>query len=209
MITLYITAISLGFIHTILGPDHYAPFIALSKARDWNANKTFWITFVCGLGHILSSVILGFIGISFGLAVNKLEIFEATRAGIASWFLICFGLVYFAWGLKRAFDKKHSHKPFSTKGNLTFWAIFIIFVLGPCEPLIPILIYPAAKGSIVHAIGVALAFGGATLITMLSVVMLSYKGFGKFSFAGMERFSHAIAGFIVFMCGFSVKFLGL
>ena len=79
MITLYITAISLGFIHTILGPDHYAPFIALSKARDWTANKTFWITFVCGLGHILSSVILGFIGISFGLAVNKLEIFEIFR----------------------------------------------------------------------------------------------------------------------------------
>lgn len=209
MITLYITAISLGFIHTLLGPDHYAPFIALSKARNWSAIKTFWITFSCGLGHILSSVILGFIGISFGLAINKLEIFETTRAGIASWVLICFGLVYFAWGLKHAFDKNHKRKHSSRKNNLTFWAIFIIFVLGPCEPLIPILMYPAAKGSIFHAVGVALAFGGATLITMLSVVMLSYKGFEGLSFAKIERFSHAIAGFIVFMCGFSVKFLGL
>ena len=29
---LSVTAISIGFIHTLLGPDHYLPFIVLSKA---------------------------------------------------------------------------------------------------------------------------------------------------------------------------------
>ena len=52
------TAATLGFIHTILGPDHYLPFIVLAKARKWSTIKTLVITFFCGFGHILSSVIL-------------------------------------------------------------------------------------------------------------------------------------------------------
>ena len=31
---LSLTAISLGFFHTLLGPDHYLPFIVMSKAKN-------------------------------------------------------------------------------------------------------------------------------------------------------------------------------
>ena len=55
---LSVTAITLGFVHTILGPDHYLPFIVLSEARKWSLRKTMLITFLCGLGHVLSSVVL-------------------------------------------------------------------------------------------------------------------------------------------------------
>jgi hypothetical protein len=61
---LSVTAISIGFIHTILGPDHYLPFIVLSEARKWSLRKTMLITFFCGLGHVLSSVVLGLVGIA-------------------------------------------------------------------------------------------------------------------------------------------------
>ena len=33
------TAISIGFVHTILGPDHYLPFIVLSEAKKWTLRK--------------------------------------------------------------------------------------------------------------------------------------------------------------------------
>ena len=32
ILILVITAASIGFIHTVLGPDHYIPFVATSKA---------------------------------------------------------------------------------------------------------------------------------------------------------------------------------
>jgi hypothetical protein len=60
---LVITAASLGFFHTLLGPDHYLPFIMMSWARGWSGLKTGLITFLCGLGHICSSVVLGLIGV--------------------------------------------------------------------------------------------------------------------------------------------------
>ena len=34
------TASTIGFIHTLIGPDHYLPFIVLSKARNWSTKKT-------------------------------------------------------------------------------------------------------------------------------------------------------------------------
>jgi len=227
------TAVSIGFFHTITGPDHYLPFIAMSKARQWNLAKTLFITFVCGLGHILGSVILGFVGIFLGVAVLRLENVEATRGDLAAWFLIIFGLTYAIWGWHKAIRHKshkhvhihedgeahshvhshlgtHSHVHFSKKKkNITPWVLFTIFVLGPCEPLIPILMYPAAKGSLALVVTVTMVFGLTTIATMMGVVILSYASLTQLSFGRMEKYSHAIAGVSIFLCGSAIKFLGL
>lgn len=91
------TAASLGFIHTLIGPDHYLPFIVMARARGWSRMKTIWITFFSGLGHILSSILLGLIGIALGIVITKLEWVESIRGDIAAWLLIAFGLAYTIW----------------------------------------------------------------------------------------------------------------
>lgn len=50
LVILTVTAASVGLIHTLIGPDHYLPFIVLAKARNWSVLRTGWITFLCGLG---------------------------------------------------------------------------------------------------------------------------------------------------------------
>ena len=32
------TAASIGFFHTLFGPDHYLPFIVMAKANNWSKN---------------------------------------------------------------------------------------------------------------------------------------------------------------------------
>ena len=86
------SALSLGFIHTIIGPDHYLPFIVISKARSWTTTRTLLVTFICGLGHVLSSVAIGAIGIGLGTALGSLEAIESIRGDIASYSLIIFGV---------------------------------------------------------------------------------------------------------------------
>src|SRR3989344_1331242 len=103
---LIITAASVGFLHTIFGPDHYVPFIAMAKASGGAKSKTVLITFFSGLAHVFSSVILGIFGISFGIAVAKLEYVESLRGDLAGWALIAFGLVYFVWGMRKALRKQ-------------------------------------------------------------------------------------------------------
>jgi sulfite exporter TauE/SafE len=226
------TAATIGLVHTILGPDHYIPFIALSKARNWGAAKTSLITFLCGLGHILSSIILGFAGIALGTAVFSLEAIEAFRGDIALWFLIIFGFTYCIWGIHKAMRaKKHEHVHIHENGethshthshvtdhthvhldkakSVTPWVLFIIFVFGPCEPLIPLVMYPAAEHDMGTVATVAGIFGITTITTMLAMVLAAYFGLSKLALPKLERYSHALAGGAILLCGVAVKFLGL
>jgi len=228
---LIITAASIGFVHTILGPDHYVPFIMMAWSRNWSRTRTALITFLCGLGHILSSVALGLIGVAAGLAVDKLTPVEAQRGNIAAWLLIAFGLAYATWGLRRAYRNKphtHSHPhadlqehkhlhthedehshPHNKNKGLTPWALFVIFVFGPCEPLIPVLMYPAAKGSYSGLAAVTFVFGAITISTMIGLVMLSREGIKFIPMKKLARYSHAIAGATILLCGLAIVFLGL
>ncbi|MCK4346739.1 MAG: sulfite exporter TauE/SafE family protein [Bacteroidales bacterium] len=230
---LLITAASIGFFHTLFGPDHYLPFIVMAKARKWSVVKTTWVTFLCGLGHVGSSILLGSIGVAFGIGVNKLVFIESGRGNIAAWLFIAFGLVYFIWGMRKAYRKKshkhihvhsdgtyhshdHSHEDRHLhvheqpkKKNITPWVLFVIFVLGPCEPLIPILMYPAATNNISGMILVSIVFAVVTITTMLGIVLASSFGLNYLPLGRLERFTHAIAGATILLSGIGIQFLGL
>ena len=231
LMILYFTAASIGFLHTAFGPDHYLPFVVMGRARHWSLKKTGLITIICGVGHIMSSVMLGFVGIALGIGVMKLEALESFRGNIAAWTLIGFGLAYFIWGLRKALRRKphihthahyqasHSHTHAHTvehtylhdenRKSLTPWVLFTIFVLGPCEPLIPILMYPAAKNSIAGLFVVTGIFGSVTIITMLGIVIISSLGINLVPLGRIERYAHALAGATIFASGMAIQFLGL
>ncbi len=251
------TAATLGFVHTLVGPDHYLPFIVIGRARDWKLRKTLGVAFLAGLGHILSSVLLGFVGIALGIAVAKLEGVESARGALAAWLLIGFGFAYFVWGMRRAWRGKphthphlhdhphggvpvpaHAHGPDAghehdhddehahphthelaahahphgedpKKANITPWILFTIFVFGPCEPLIPLIMYPAARHSTAGVVLVAAAFGLATIATMLVIIAAASYGAKFVKLGKLERYSHALAGLMIFVSGLAVQFLGL
>ncbi len=223
----------IGFLHVIIGPDHYLPFILLGKSNHWSMKKTIGITFVCGLGHVLSSVVIGLIGIVVGVAVANLEGVESIRGEIASWSLIAFGIVYAIWGLYHA--SKHPHHTHShhhldgsehlhdhaheeehqhlhideKKKRTTFWTLFIIFVLGPCEPMIPLVMYPAIYYDWWGILLVTLMFSSITIGTMLLIVGLGAYGSMKTDFPRLERYAHFLAGTIIAASGLLIILLGV
>jgi len=229
---LSVTAISIGFVHTILGPDHYVPFIVLSEAKKWTLKKTMFITFLCGLGHVLSSVVLGLIGIAVGISLNRLVNIESFRGSLAAWLFIAFGLVYVVISIRNLIKKrKHSHSHYHIGGEIhkhehdhhkdhshvhdtdivktTPWILFLIFVFGPCEPLIPILMYPAAKNNLSGSLVVSVLFSIVTIATMMSVVLAFKLGLSKLNLKPLEKYAHLIAGSMIFLSGVAIQFLGL
>lgn len=218
------TAASIGFFHTLLGPDHYLPFIFMAKARKWSMFKTTWITIACGVGHVGSSVLLGAVGFAASVALADLVAIEGVRGDLAAYAFVLFGLLYFIWGFRRALKNKphkhvhvhedgtiHQHKhthsgnhDHAHKTNVTPWILFTIFVLGPCEPLIPILMYPAAESSTAAMLYIASIFAVVTITTMLAVVLLATFGLNTLRFGKLERWSHALAGGIVFLSGIAI-----
>lgn len=226
------TAVTIGFVHTLIGPDHYLPFIVMGEARAWSIKKTMFITFLCGVGHVLSSVVVGLIGIAAGLSLAKLEFFESFRGNIAAWLLIAFGLVYMLISIRALYRRKshmhkhhhtngtehehehdhfsgHSHIHISDRKNMTPWILFLIFVLGPCEPLIPILMYPAAENNISGVILVSLLFSVVTIATMMSVVLAFRLGLSRINLRPLERYVNVIAGATIAVSGLAIQLLGL
>jgi len=92
---------------------------------------------------------------------------------------------------------------------MTPWVLFVIFLFGPCEALIPLLMFPAATASWGSLLLVSGTFGLVTVGTMLGVVFASLEGLQLLAFPRIERFSHVFAGGTILLCGLAIEFLGL
>ena len=230
---LALTALSIGTIHTLIGPDHYLPFIVMSRARRWSMRTTLVITALCGFAHVLGSLTLGFVAIALGWSVTGVGALEAFRGELAVWLLIGFGVAYSIWGLRMVRrNRPHSHWHSHTDGtvhdhthkhhgehahahemasadsstrSLTPWVLFTFFVLGPCEALIPLMMIPAAQGSIGSVFVVAAVFGLATILVMLACVAVGYQGLARLSIGPLERYAHTAAGISLILCGVAIQ----
>ncbi len=228
MQVLVIAAVSIAALHTLTGPDHYLPFIALSRSRGWSVGKTIGWTVICGSGHIISSVLLGLGGAALGFSLSKIGWLEGVRGGIAAWAMLLFGLFYTAWGFYRVgHNRPHKHFELETNGDMfmfqhthngttvqqerykiTPWVMFIIFILGPCEPMIPLLYFPAAQSSWWGMVLLVLVYTLVTLVTMLAMVLMGYYGISFLKTAMLERYLHPIGGLTIFICGAGMLWMG-
>lgn len=224
-ISLIFTAVTIGVVHTITGPDHYVPFVAMAHANDWSTRKSIAVTVACGLAHVMSSVVIGTVGLIVGLLVlslQRIEALEALRGETAAWMLIAFGLGYLLFGLliasgqvahrhgtcdnRQTGDLDDDSESTSSKPGWTPWLLFLVFAFGPCEALIPMLMYPAAQANWMAVLAVVLAFGAATLATMIFAVLVMQLGLRSLRLPDLHRYSHALAGGAILACGLAVKF---
>jgi sulfite exporter TauE/SafE len=180
----------------------------------------------------MGSIVLGIFGLAIGVSLDRLEWIEAARGDVAAWLLVGFGLAYAVWGLRRAWrNRPHTHAHRHADGTLhvhehrhqqshlhvheagalaiTPWALFVIFAFGPCESLIPVLMYPASRASWSSVALVATVFAIATIATMLIAVMLMRRGLAAVGIAPLTRYSHAFAGAAICLCGLGILMLGL
>ena len=232
-------AAGLGCIHTVLGPDHYVPFVMMAKAEKWSRTKTAVVTFLCGIGHVGSSVAIGAGLAAAGTAWtawsgNRWQAFNEWRGDLAAWLLIGVGVAFFVWGMVRAKrNKPHSHSHLHEDGsthshshaheanhmhvhavsnknrNITPWVLFTIFIFGPCESLVPLMLAAWAVGGLGATVLVAGAFSITTIATIMGVVGVLLVGVSRIPIGRFDRYSLAAAGVALVLCGVAIRFLGL
>jgi uncharacterized membrane protein YuzA (DUF378 family) len=227
---------AIAFVHTVLGPDHYLPFVAMGRALSWSRTRLALVTLLCGLGHILSSIVLGLAGIALGFGITRLHAWDSTRGDWAAYALAACGLVYAAWGVVHARRRRsHVHRHWHHDGTAHSHAhvhegahlhahledgrgqrwhgaaplmLFTVFLLGPCEPLVPIFMYATVVDWPTTAL-VAAVFGATTLATMLAIVLALDRGLGQIRLPALEPYGHALAGATIALCGAAMITLGL
>ncbi len=210
---LAMAAVAFGFLHTAVSPAHYLPFIALSAANGWGRFQTLKATFVCGLGHALSSTAVGAVGLALGAGVAHMNALEESREAAVNWMFLAFAVSYTLYGLRAAFSEKYGHAACAHAGHdvsahaknfgATFWMLFLLFTLGPCEILIPLIMKPAAEFDWIGVALIAFGFSASTILTMLAMVWLLLMGvriLPEKSLDGLEKYSHLAGGIILLIC---------
>ena len=188
----------------------------MAKTNGWSGPKTATYTAFCGFSHVLGTILIGSLVFLLGLAFFNIETVQSVRGDFAGWFLLLFGVIYFVWGVRWVIRKKQLKQnpedvesQASTFSRCTPFALFIFFILGPCEPLIPLMSLGTENTEVFSSILVVSAFCGTTVLTMLFCVMLFYYGISRFSFfIKLEDYMHAATGLIIFLCGTAIQFLG-
>lgn len=220
LLALMLAAATVGSLHT-LAPDHWMPFAALARARNWPAMRTARLTFFCGFGHVTVSAILGIVALFIGL--QAVHAFGSTLEANASLLLIGFGLAYMTWALWRSsrrrlmhhvdhvngvrHDHGHGHHHQHGRG-LTEWSLFLLFCADPCVAVIPMIIAASAIGW--HAVAaVIVVYEIATIATMVLLVQTAYAGARSMRMPWLDAYGDVAAGALIVILGAAVTFLGI
>src|SRR5689334_7679994 len=187
-LALMLTAGSVGAVHS-LAPDHWVPFAALARARNWTPLRTARLAALCALGHVTVSAIFGVGAVLIGR--EAVEAFGTTLASVAPLLLIAFGVVYMLWALWRATRREllhqadhldgtphthpHVHGHHHHKRGASEWGLFLLFCADPCVALIPMIVAASARGW--GSVGAVIAvYEIATMCAIVVLVQLAHAG---------------------------------
>ena len=88
MVALLLSAAGIALTHTLMGPDHYLPFVAMAVERRWRWRKLLIITLACGAAHLAGSILLAVLGIALQAELGRLVAIESVRGEMAAWLLL-------------------------------------------------------------------------------------------------------------------------
>jgi sulfite exporter TauE/SafE len=184
----------------------------------------------CGIGHILSSLVIGLICVSLGMYFMRITNIQVANGTIAAWLMTVLGTVYTIWGIRQSFKNKNqnniivntaenikqnqqedvkSNRSKTKHENSAIWFLLIIFILAPNEPLLPLILYPASTNNYFIMVLVSVVFGVMTIAAMLGMTFLGIYGVRLIHFNKFERHIHTIAGLSILLCGLAILLLKL
>jgi nickel/cobalt transporter (NicO) family protein len=231
---LLFTALTLGVVHTAVGLDHTLPFVLLGRARSWSLAHTLGVASLCGMAHVMSSVVIGLLGATVAIGLASLSWFEQVRGSWSAIGLILFGVAYSAkalWDIRFASPHRHVHihkdgtvhrhlhghgashahwssLPNPARSGVTI-TLLVVFLLGPCEALLPLMTAPSLMNNPGSSLLVGFVFGGATLTTMIVLITLGWYGLRTAWLERLEPHMHWLAGIIIALSGLGLQFGGL
>jgi cytochrome c biogenesis protein CcdA len=197
-------------IHALI-PNHWIPLIAVSKAEKWTNKETLLVTFITGVAHttstIIIGVIVGFVGIKLSESYNYI-----TRVA-APVILLLIGVIYFLIDLKSSYHHHHYHFDINDqtlknrKSKLAIiTSLSIAMFLTPCIE-IEAYYFQATTIGWSGIFIVSLVYLLITLIIMLVLVHLGLKGVNRFNSHYLEHHEKRITGIVLMLLGLLAYFV--
>jgi nickel/cobalt exporter len=197
MTSLLIGSFLISLLHAII-PNHWLPVLAIGRKQGWNLAETSRITFIAGLSHVVSTIIIGILlGLIGGELTRTIDQF-AHVVGPA--ILILMGLYF----LHQHYVHHHFHVDQNqiqkkTKPAIIFALISAMF-LSPCMEIEAYFLLAGTKGWHVLAL-IAGMYAIITLAGMLIWVRVVYNGLLKLNWHKWEHNAGIITGWVLIVTG--------
>jgi nickel/cobalt exporter len=202
MVTLITGSLVLSILHALI-PNHWLPVLAISKKENWTIGQTTSVTFISGMAHALSTVLIGVVvGL---LGVTLAEHVESFAHIIAPIVLVALGLFY----IYQHHRHKHFHlhaemKPLSKRRVIIGLAAAMFF--SPCFEIEAYFVIAGAHGWEQVAL-LALLYTVVTVAGMVVWVRLTYQGLFKLNWHSLEHNAGIITGLTLVLTGVASFFI--
>jgi putative Mn2+ efflux pump MntP len=197
MYNIIIGSLLISLLHAVI-PNHWLPVLAIGKKEGWSLAETSRITFIAGMAHVLSTIIIGLL---LGLIGKELtEHIEHFTRIIAPSVLILIGLYF----IRQHYAHHHFHVDQQqikkkTKRSIIL-ALVIAMFLSPCMEIEAFFLLAGTKSWYLLA-GIALMYSIISIAGMLIWVRIVYKGLLKFNWHKWEHNAGIITGLVLIITG--------
>lgn len=220
-LALVFTTIATAVVHTLI-PDHWLPFVLVSRVEGWTQRRTIALTAASALMHVTLSIALGLGIVAAGRgAIHAVDGLNSRLERLSGWMLVTFGLCYMAWFLLRgghahSFGIHPHHNPQDTETplgvksrlkDLSGYTLTFVVGFNPCILLIP-LVLMAAEMSVATLVAVSLAFALSTICSMVVVTLVGLHGTSRLTSPFLTRYGEAFSGGLIALTGLGVLLAG-
>lgn len=182
MVTLITGSLILSILHA-LTPNHWLPVLAISKKENWTIQETTSVTFISGVSHAISTVLIGVVIALVGLELS--ERIEQFAHLIAPIILIALGIFYiYQHHRHRHFHLHGTEKP-SSKRKVVLSLVVAMF-FSPCFEIEAYFLIAGAHGWKQVAI-LAMLYTVVTIGGMVLWIRLTYRGLFKLNWHALEH----------------------
>jgi nickel/cobalt exporter len=214
-VVLFLSSCATAVLHALI-PDHWLPFVLLSRSQGWSDRRLAVMVALAGLLHVLVSTAVAILAIAAGTtSVRGL----AERTGHSLQFLAGALLVLFgaAYGLLTYGREARAHGRAATEpdghvhahghllercfhGALGAGALVAVIGISPCALMVPILFAASAQG-VLPAVSAALGFAASTIVTMVGVAWSATRGMRRLDLPFFTHYGDLASGLLIAAIG--------
>jgi len=195
--SIIIGSLLISVLHAVI-PNHWLPVLAIGKKEGWSLGETSRITFLAGIAHVVSTVIIGLL---LGLIGSELtEHIEHFTHIIAPCVLVLIGLYF----VRQHYTHHHFHLQKEqiqkkTKKSIIL-ALVVAMFLSPCMEIEAYFLLAGSKSWYLLA-AIAAMYSFITIAGMLIWIRIVYKGLLKLNWHKWEHNAGIITGLVLIATG--------
>ena len=203
MYSIFIGSLLLSLLHAVI-PNHWLPVLAIGKKDNWTLQEVTKVTFISGLAHALSTIVIGIILGFLGLQLaSKIQYFTHF---IAPAVLILLGIFFIYQHHRHKHFHLHQVSKLSLSKTKIIMALVVAMFLSPCLEIEAYFLMAGTKGWWAVAT-IAALYLTISVTGMVVWVRLVYKGMLKLNWHTLEHKAGIITGWTLIITGIIAFFI--